>query len=185
MSDARPLPDGFELIPLRSATLHLRPMVAQDLAALTIAGSDPGIWAGHPSTDRYKPDVFRPYFEALLKAGGTLIAEDANGQAIGMSRYYASADAPDGIGIGFTFLVRAHWGGQTNFAMKRLMLDHLFATAPEAWFHIAPTNIRSQKATAKLGAARMDNLTLDLGTGRMDWVRMRLTRAAWHDQSNP
>ncbi|GAB5449163.1 GNAT family N-acetyltransferase [Gymnodinialimonas sp.] len=179
MSDARALPGGFDVIPLESESLHLRPMGAGDFAALTMAASDPGIWAGHPSTDRYKPEVFRPYFEALLAAGGTLIAQGPDGQAIGMSRYYASADAPGGIGIGFTFLVRAHWGGQTNFEMKRLMLDHLFGAVEEAWFHIAPTNIRSQKATGKLGAERMDDRVLDLGTGPADWVRMRLTRPQW------
>jgi RimJ/RimL family protein N-acetyltransferase len=32
------------------------------------------------------------------------------------------------------------------------MLDHAFKSYPDVRFHIAPANIRSQKATAKLGA---------------------------------
>lgn len=177
--DARPLPEGFALIPLSSDMLTLRPMTEEDRAALTGAANDPAIWAGHPSVDRYQPQVFQPYFDALLTPGGAMVARDPNGHTIGMSRYYASADAPDGIGIGFTFLVRAHWGGVMNLEMKRLMLGHIFATVQEAWFHIAPTNIRSQKATTKLGAERMEDRQLNLGTGLADWVRMRLTKAQW------
>lgn len=177
--DTRALPAGLELVELRSDILTLRPMRVEDRVALQEAASDPKIWAGHPTTNRYEPEVFGAYFDALLVAGGTLVARDVLGQAIGMSRYYASADAPEGIGIGFTFLTRAHWGGAMNFEMKRLMLRHLFATVNEAWFHIAPTNVRSQKATAKLGAERMDDGVLDLGTGPAEWARMRLTRAKW------
>ena len=179
MSDARPLPEGFRVVALRSGNIDLRPMGAGDLPALSAAASDPGIWTGHPVTNRYKPAVFGAYFESLQTAGGTLVARDASGAVIGMSRYYASSDAPDGIGIGFTFLIRAHWGGTTNFEMKRLMLNHLFQAVPEAWFHIAPTNIRSQKATAKLGAEREETRVLDLGAGQVDWTRMMLTRARW------
>lgn len=181
MTDARALPAGFDLVPLLSDLVSLRPMVLSDRVALSDAASDPGIWAGHPTTNRFEPEVFGAYFDALLAAGGTLIAEGTNGEAIGMSRYYASTDASGGIGIGFTFLVRSHWGGDTNFEMKRLMLDHLFGAVADAWFHIAPTNIRSQKATAKLGAERMEDRVLDLGTGPADWVRMRLTHARWRE----
>lgn len=181
MSDARPLPEDFRVVDLRSAHIDLRPMGESDLPALADAASDPGIWAGHPATNRYKPAVFGAYFDSLLAAGGAVVARDPSGTVIGMSRYYASADAPDGIGIGFTFLVRTHWGGATNFEIKRLMLEHLFDAVSEAWFHIAPTNIRSQKATAKLGADRMEDHRLDLGTGPADWARMRLTRARWAD----
>lgn len=177
--DARPLPAGFDLPVLQSDAMELRGMGASNCEALTDAANDPEIWAGHPAKDRYKPDVFSAYFDALLAAGGTMVARDPQGQTIGMSRFYASADAPNGIGIGFTFLVRAHWGGVANFEMKRLMLGHLFGAVGEAWFHIAPTNIRSRKATAKLGAERRDDRRLDLGTGPADWVRMRLTRARW------
>lgn len=179
MTDARALPAGFELIPLHSAHLSLRAITQADRAALSEAASDPELRAGHPVKDRYLPKVFGPYLDGLLAAGGTLIAEDPKGQAIGMSRYYATSDAPRGICIGFTFLVRSHWGGATNFEMKRLMLDHLFGTVDEAWFHIAPTNVRSQNATAKLGAERMEDRVVDLGRGASDQVRMRLTKARW------
>ncbi len=180
--DARALPDGFDgSCVLRSDQLELRPLAESDRAALTAAAGDPDIWAGHPATDRWTPEVFAGYFDFLLEAGGTMVARDATGEVIGLSRFYASADAPEGIGIGFTFLVRRHWGGDTNFEVKRLMVAHIFATVPEVWFHIAPTNIRSQKATAKLGAVQVEDRRLDLGTGPADWVRMMLRREAWDE----
>ncbi len=182
--DVRALPDEFDpTVPLHSDALSLRPLQAEDRAALTEAAADPAIWAGHPSSDRWKAEVFAGYFDFLLEAGGALVVRDGSARVIGASRYYASSDAPDGIGIGFTFLVCDHWGGATNFEMKRLMLGHVFASVPEVWFHIAPTNIRSQKATAKLGAERAEDRRLDLGTGPADWVRMRLSRARWTDVS--
>ncbi|MEX3016327.1 GNAT family N-acetyltransferase [Gymnodinialimonas hymeniacidonis] len=178
--DVRPLPTDFDAeAPLQSDLLTLRPMTEADRTDLSKAASDPGIWAGHPASDRWKPAAFKPYFDFLLEAGGTMTARDTKGRAIGISRFYHSADAPDGIGIGFTFLVRDHWGGATNFAMKQLMVDHIFAHRPEVWFHIAPTNIRSQKATTKLGAGRIADAVLDLGTGPADWVRMVLRPDAW------
>ena len=181
--ETRDLPDDFAVRAVSGAGVSVRPMVAGDLDDVTRAASDPGIWAGHPAQDRWKPKVFEGYFQFLLTSGGAVVLCDGDGGVIGMSRYYASSDAPEGIGIGFTFLVRSHWGGATNLAVKRLMLNEIFHNCPEAWFHIAPSNIRSQKATAKLGAERMDDRRLDLGTGPADWVRMRLTRALWQARS--
>lgn len=178
--DSRALPEGFDgAAPLRSTRMELRPMQAEDRGALTHAAGDAAIWAGHPERERWRPEVFGPYFDMLLAAGGTLVARESEGRVIGMSRFYATSDTAGGICIGYTFLIRDHWGGASNLEMKRLMLDHLFASVAEAWFHIAPTNIRSQKATAKLGAERMEQMRLDTGAGPADWVRMRLTRDRW------
>ena len=130
---------SFDFAPsLSDGVLALSPLVAADRDALGNAASDPGIWAGHPSKDRWKPEVFSGYFDFLLSKGGTLVAREvAGGDVIGCSRYYVSADAPDDIGIGFTFLVRTHWGGAMNLRMKTLMLNHAFQTFEHVWFHIA------------------------------------------------
>jgi RimJ/RimL family protein N-acetyltransferase len=180
LTDLRPLPPSFDATtPLSGGGLRLTPLAATDLPALTEAAADPGIWAGHPARERHRAEIFLPYAESLLAGGGALVVRDGTGAVIGLSRYYASSDAPGGIGIGFTFLIRAHWGGETNFALKRVMLTHLYGSAEAAWFHIGPTNLRSQAATAKLGAERMETRMLDLGTGPAEWVRMRLTREKW------
>jgi RimJ/RimL family protein N-acetyltransferase len=63
--------------------------------------------------------------------------------------------------------------------MKALMLAHLFAHVSAVWLHIAPDNLRSQKATEKLGALRQPDRVLDLGTGACLHATYRLDRAAW------
>ncbi len=165
---------------LRGEAIHLRPMAAGDLEGLYSAASDPDVWAGHPATDRYKRDKFEPYFAVLLASGTTLVAVDRRkDEIIGCSRYYVAPDMPDSVSIGFTFLNNAYWGGGTNFEMKRLMLDHAFAAYPGVWFHIAPTNIRSQKATGKLGAQHVYDATLDLSGTPSPWMCFRLGRDDW------
>ena len=90
-----------------------------------MAASFPKVWAGYPAKNRHEKKRFEPYFFFLLDSGSTL---------------------------GFTFLNHRSWGGNTNFDLKLLMLDHAFRHFAKVWFHIAPTNIPSRKATAKLGA---------------------------------
>jgi RimJ/RimL family protein N-acetyltransferase len=80
------------------------------------------------------------------------VIDSQTNKIIGCSRYYVSPNQPDSISIGFTFLHHRYWGGATNSELKRLMLNHAFECFAEVWFHIAPSNIRSRKATAKLGA---------------------------------
>lgn len=161
--------------------IKLRPMVAADFEPLFAAASDPETWAGHPAKTRYQRDVFQGYFDMLLELGGTLVIIDiANDRMIGCSRYYAAPNQPDSMSIGFTFLNNAYWGGATNFDVKQLMHRHVFESFPELWFHIDPTNLRSQKATAKLGAEHAYDAMLDLsGTGAVEWKCYRLTKAAW------
>lgn len=161
--------------------VRLRPLMADDFEPLFSAANDPEIWAGHPVKTRYQRDVFQSYFNMLLERGGTLaIIDVASDTLIGCSRYYVASDRPDSISIGFTFLNNAYWGGATNFHVKRLMNAHVFETFSELWFHIDPTNLRSQKATAKLGAVHDYDAMLDLsGSGAVAWKCYRLTKAAW------
>jgi RimJ/RimL family protein N-acetyltransferase len=90
-----------------------------------------------------------------------------------------SPDRPGGVAIGFTFLQHKYWGGATNFELKRLMLTHAFQSFDELWFHIAPSNVRSQKATAKLGADHVGDAVLDISGSATLWMCFRLMRAAW------
>ena len=127
--------------------------------------------------------MFEPYFSSLLASRATLaIIDNTSGDIIGCSRYYTAPDRPGTIAIGYTFLDRAYWGGATNFALKTLMHDHAFGTFPDIWFHIAPSNIRSQKATAKLGARFFEDAILDLGGGPAPWQVFRLSAADWQER---
>lgn len=162
--------------------LALRPLQVNDLPSLYEAASDPETWAGHPAKDRFKREVFEPYFRFLLDSNTTLAILDRRiNRLIGCSRYYVPPDQPGDIGIGFTFLERAYWGGQTNAELKRLMLDHAFASFETVWFHIDPTNVRSQKATAKFGSQHVYDAELDLSGKPAQWMCFRLDAATWRD----
>ena len=173
---------GPDLQPVLAAgVLRLRPLQAEDLPALTAAAADPEIWAQHPASDRGDPAIFAPYARWLLAAGGTLLIEEREtARVIGCSRFYQTPDIAPDWAIGFTFLVRDHWGGATNAAVKAAMLDHLFAHVPRVWFHIAPGNHRSLRATAKIGARRvLPDIPVDIGFGPAPTARMCLGRSDW------
>lgn len=166
---------------LKGDRISLRPLRASDFEALYAAASAPETWAGHPAKDRHKREVFEKYFTFLLENGGTLVVIDnEQDRIIGCSRYYYAPILPDNISIGFTFLNHAYWGGGTNFAMKKLMLDHAFTETGEVWFHIDPSNIRSQKATAKLGAHHVSSETIDLSGAAAKWMCFRLSKGDWN-----
>lgn len=166
----------FELQPhLKGALVELRPLRAEDHDALLVAASDPLIWEQHPANDRYKPDVFRKFFDDAMASGGALVALDANdGRVIGSSRYYGYNSAESEVEIGWSFLARSHWGGRYNGEMKRLMLDHAFRFVKNVVFLIGPENIRSQKAVEKIGGVRIANRINSLGR---DSVVYRITAA--------
>lgn len=179
---------------LVGARFRIRPLAASDRDDLHTAASDPLIWEQHPDKKRYQRDIFDAYFTALLAAGGAVVFEARDdGRIIGCSRYYLAPNAPEEWSIGFTFIERRYWGGGANFALKTLMLDHLFMTEDRVWFHIGRENIRSQRGTAKLGAVLAGDCEADLlGTGnwsfylayglRKDvWAGVRRTRDRSHD----
>ncbi|MCL6281957.1 GNAT family N-acetyltransferase [Ruegeria sp. 2012CJ41-6] len=162
--------DGFVIVP----------MVRDDFDALYLAASDPLIWAGHPATTRAQKEVFGPYFDFLLGAGGAVtVREEGTDRVIGCSRFYEPPEVPGGIGIGYSFITRDHWGGTSNRAIKGLMLERAFQERKEVWFHIDPGNLRSQKGTAKLGARHVDNRLIDLDGVTTQWMRWVLTEESW------
>ena len=136
-------------------TVELRPLAAGDFDALRAAASDPLIWEQHPA-NRHEEDVFRSYFDEQLGSGGGLaIVERATGELIGSSRYHGFDEERSEVEVGWTFLVRRHWGGATNAEVKRLMLGHAFRFVETVVLVIHPENVRSQRAAEKLGAVRV------------------------------
>lgn len=137
--------------------VELRPLQAEDWEALFAAAADPLIWEQHPAHDRHQENVFREFFREALASGGALVALDRQTKnIIGSSRYSWLACEPGEIQIGWTFLVRSHWGGKYNGEMKRLMLDHAFTFADGVIFQIGAKNLRSRKAVEKIGGILTD-----------------------------
>ena len=146
----------FELQPiLTSELLEVRPLRADDWDELYAVASDPLLWAQHPNSDRYKPDVFRKFFDEALASGGAFVVLDRkSGRVIGSSRFHCYDLVRSEIEIGWTFLARSHWGGTYNGELKRMMLAHAFKYVDNVIFFIGSTNVRSQRALEKIGGVR-------------------------------
>ncbi|HET9775390.1 MAG TPA: GNAT family N-acetyltransferase [Gemmatimonadaceae bacterium] len=143
----------FDLQPtLQGSLVDLRPLRSDDFDALYAVASDPLIWEQHPASDRYKPEVFRAFFNEGMQSGGALIALDKkHGTVIGSSRYFGYDAGASEIEIGWTFLARRCWGGRYNGDMKQEMLRHAFKFVNRVIFLIGEHNTRSRRAVEKIG----------------------------------
>jgi len=147
---------SFDLQPhLKGELIELRPLTPQDWQDLFSVASDPLIWEQHPESDRYNEDVFKIFFSEALESGGAFVIIDRkNQQIIGSTRFFGCDPEKSEIEIGWTFLAREYWGGRYNRELKQLMLDHAFKFVENVIFYVGENNIRSQKATEKIGAVK-------------------------------
>jgi N-acetyltransferase len=151
---------------LTGDTVIIRPLRRDDWAQLFAAASDPLIWEVHPVRDRYTEPVFRKFFDsAVASQSAFMFVERATGAIIGSSRYHGYDPARSEVEIGWTFLVRSHWGGATNREVKRLMLHHAFTFVDTVVFWVGETNWRSQRAMEKIGGIRRDATVVRPDTG--------------------
>ncbi|WP_353218393.1 GNAT family N-acetyltransferase [Sandarakinorhabdus sp.] len=159
--------------------MQLRPARAADWPALFAAASDPGIWAGHPASDRWQEPVFRAFFENGLASGGMLVAR-AGGAVIGSSRFDYSRCLPGEVEVGWTFLARSHWGGGVNHAMKALMVGHALTKVDSVMLMIGDSNFRSRTAAERIGAVlSARTATAELSTGPVVHVIYSIGRAGF------
>jgi N-acetyltransferase len=144
---------------LEDDAISLRPMEPSDWEATFAAASDPLIWALHPAQDRWQESVFRSYFnEAIAGDAALVVIDKASGKIIGSSRYGFDRAVGNEVEIGWTFLSRDHWGGDTNRRMKRLMLRHALAHYDRAIFLVGENNLRSRRAMEKIGGQLTERL---------------------------
>lgn len=172
----------FELQPtLEGSLVSLRPLRASDWDSLFAVASDPLVWEQHPQRDRYKPEVFRHFFDTAMQSGGAFAVLDAKtGEMIGSTRYLEYDEAHREIEIGWTFLARRCWGGAYNAEMKELMLRHAFRFVDSVVFLVGPQNARSQRAVEKIGGVREG---VRANQARADNVLFRIRREAWQRQN--
>lgn len=152
---------SFDLQPhLIGELIELRPLTREDWHDLFAVASDPLIWEQHPESDRYKEEVFKNFFEGALKSRGAFVVIDTRTrQIIGSTRFHGYDPEKAEIEIGWTFLARKYWGGSYNAEMKQLMLDHAFKFVEKVVFFVGEDNIRSRKATEKIGAVKNGTAT--------------------------
>jgi len=140
-------------------TVVVRPVSGDDWPELFQAGSDPEIWKVHRRSDRYSEPAFREYFDSAVASKMAFVFVDrANDRLIGSSRYYGYKPERGEIEIGWTFMVRSHWGGRANRQVKRLMLDHAFTVVDTVIFWVGEKNWCSQGAMTKISGVRRDGL---------------------------
>jgi N-acetyltransferase len=166
---------------LSHPALSLRPAAPDDWPALFAAAHDPGIWEGHPAHDRWQEPVFRAFFEDGLASGGMMVAQEpGTGTLIGSSRFDLGRVEPGEVEVGWTFLMRRHWGGKTNHIMKALMVGHALTSIERVIFMIGETNIRSRTAIERVGAAVTDRqTTVQLSTGPVVHLFYAIDRAGF------
>jgi RimJ/RimL family protein N-acetyltransferase len=146
---------------LENELVKLIPLAASDFERLYSIAADPLIWAQHPSSNRYQRQVFQGYFDGAIAAQTSfLITETSSGEVIGCTRFYDYKPG-ESIAIGFTFLARRVWGGDFNKAAKKLLIDYAFQFVDTIYFHIGATNVRSQLATGKIGAIKVNEVEIE------------------------
>ena len=140
---------------LKGELTELRPLAPDDWADLFAVASDPLIWEQHPESDRHEEEVFRAFFKGALESGGAFVVIDRKTQRIvGSTRFHGYEPEKSEIEIGWTFLARKYWGGRYNREMKQLMLAHAFQFVENVVFYVGENNVRSRKATEKIGAIK-------------------------------
>lgn len=171
--DRQPVLEGERLV--------LRPLVADDWEELYALASDPKLWELHPVSNRWQEPVFRAFFDEALSDGGALVAVDkTSGALAGSSQYRGFDPEASRVEIGWTFLGRNHWGGDTNREMKRLMLGHALKSVERVVFRVGETNLRSRRAMEKIGGRLTDRTErLDGPNGPIVHVVYEITRESF------
>lgn len=168
----------FGGITLRGELVELRPLLETDREALFAAAADPLIWQQHPEPNRYRREIFDPYFDTIRSFPGPFaVVDHATRAVIGTTSFYDYRPDESSVIIGYTFIGRAYWGNTYNREMKRLMIDHAFRQVKTIWFQIGADNHRSQAAVRKLGAVLDGETVRQAPDGRaIRAMRFRLDR---------
>jgi RimJ/RimL family protein N-acetyltransferase len=140
---------------LQNELVIATPLTLSDFESLYGAASDPLIWEQHPNKNRYQRPAFENYFKGAIESGGAFLVKDAQtNEVIGSSRYSDYDATSNTVAIGYTFFARSHWGKGHNYALKKLMLDHVFQFVEQVIFYIGAVNKRSQISLERLGAVK-------------------------------
>ena len=166
---------------LEDDILKMVPLFESDFDLLFEIASDPLIWEQHPTSNRYKKEVFKLYFDGAI-SGKTafLIIEKSTSKVIGSTRYYDYKAEDSSIAIGYTFLSRQYWGGLYNKSSKKLLIDYAFQFVDKIHFHIGGTNIRSQLATMRIGATKVGEVDFDYYGRKLLHFEYTISKKEWN-----
>ena len=159
------------------------PLATTDFEILYSAASDPLIWQQHPNKYRYQRQEFKNYFKGAIESGGAFLVRDAqSNEVIGSSRYSDYDAEKNTVSIGYTFFVCSHWGTGHNYALKKLMLNHIFQFVDAVTFYIGAVNKRSQISLERLGAIKTGEAeTAYYGElAKLDYI-YTITKEYWYE----
>lgn len=140
---------------LQNELIKARPLLPSDFEGLYAAASDPLVWQQHPNQNRYQRLHFENYFKGAIESGGAFLVTNAQtNEIIGSSRYSDYNAAAHTVSIGYTFFSRHCWGKGFNYALKNLMLNHIFQFVDTVTFYIGAVNKRSQISIERFGAIK-------------------------------
>ncbi|MDZ4794232.1 MAG: GNAT family N-acetyltransferase [Bacteroidota bacterium] len=168
---------------IQNSLVIARPLLETDFESLYTAAADPLIWEQHPNKNRYRLEDFTNYFKGGIESGGALLVQDAQtGEVIGCSRYSDYEGATGTVAIGYTFFVRSYWARGYNYALKKLMLDHIFNQVENVVFYIGAVNKRSQISIERLGAIKTGEKQMAYygEPAKLDYV-YTITKAQWQE----
>jgi RimJ/RimL family protein N-acetyltransferase len=157
------------------------PLQESHFEILYQAASDPLIWEQHPNKNRYKREEFKNYFKGAMESGGAFLVKDAlTNEVIGSSRYSDYDVAKQIVSIGYTFFTRNCWGRGHNYALKNLMLDHIFQFVESVTFYIGAVNKRSQISLERFGALKTGETEMAYygEPAKLDYI-YTITRQQW------
>ncbi len=119
-----------------------------------VCAADPDIWPIYSSS--FGPDHFDKSFDALTGGNSRMPYAILDGDTlVGMTAYLRPDMSAQTVEIGNSFIHPDARGTGLNGRVKRLVLDHAFATGiRRIEFRIDERNKRSQAAVAKLGCTK-------------------------------
>ena len=157
-------------------SISLLQIKKENFEGLYLVASDPIIWEQHPENDRWKKEKFNIFFKSALKneLGCFSIFDNSHNKFFGSTRFYSYDENDKAVRIGYTYIAPEYWGTTTNNSIKKMMLDYIFKYLDKVYFDIGEQNLRSRKATEKLGA----KLFLDDGGGMVVYL---LNKNTYHN----
>ncbi len=166
---------------LKNELVIAEPLQQTDFELLYKAASDPLIWEQHPNKNRWQLQAFENYFDGAIKSGGAFMVKDAKtNEVIGSSRYSDYVPGTNTVSIGYTFFIRSCWGKGYNYALKQLMLNHIFQYVDRVEFYIGAVNKRSQISIERFGAVKTGEVEMAYfgEPAKLDYV-YTITKEEW------
>jgi RimJ/RimL family protein N-acetyltransferase len=149
-------------VTLTGKIVRLEPMTEAHIPALTVAGSDAGIWRFMPYGDVSRDGGMSAWVREILgrQASGTdlvfTVFHLATGKAAGATRYMDIRPAHNGLEIGGTWYAPEFQRTGVNTECKYLLLRHAFEAlgCMRVQFKADARNEKSLRAIERIGGVR-------------------------------